>query len=554
MQREKLLKSRVWIAVGTAATLGLACGLPISDGGPFSTGGEGGAGGSAGKGSGGGTSTGGVGGASGTSTGGAGSGGTGSGGKGGAGVGGFGGSGSGSGGTSAGSSGTGGGKGGSGGGQSDGGPVIVNDGGAVPPKPPMVASVAPLAGDYGTEVTITGDDLNSTGATLVLSSPKGTPLTYPMPSAPSSDPATVVRLWSKTEIRFKYPFPAEGSVVVRTAAGQATAGTFVPTWSPGQPLSGAFSKAGLLDVTSPALGKLVAAFDRDSGPTLLVADGTSVTAVAFDRGPSTINQMHLVSSATGGVAGYFAVGSAPTIRRLTLSQGMSAVADTGVALTADAPFFAAGVDAMGEYVWARKTAGQLVRLRAPAWTQDAGPVAEPSSHKSLSGATSPDGSLFIVWGKDTITTFDDYSYPVAARLRPLQSAFAAAVRAGPSADDYMFWTRARAASSGEVLTYYCATDTGIGSPSTDCDEGYLDATGTYQSGARIAVGLAATGSVIAKCEDTTATLLFGPASDTIKQVPILFPCPAPLAAAVDSAGNGLLLVKLGTDVYSPRKR
>jgi hypothetical protein len=78
-----------------------------------------------------------------------------------------------------------------------------------------------------------------------------------MPSAPSSDPATVVRLWSKTEIRFKYPFPAEGSVVVRTAAGQATAGTFVPTWSPGQPLSGAFSKAGLLDVTSPALGKLV---------------------------------------------------------------------------------------------------------------------------------------------------------------------------------------------------------------------------------------------------------------------------------------------------------
>jgi hypothetical protein len=545
-----LLKSRYWLVIGPASILCFACGFPMADIGSTS-GGSGGidAGGSGGKGTGGASS-------GGANAGGASSGSSGSGGAaaGSSGTGGgSGGTGAGSGGTGAGSGGTNGGKGGVAG-QGDGGPVIVNDGGATPPTPPTIVTVQPLTGDYGTEITITGDDLNSAGATLVLASPKGTPLMYPLPSAPNSNPATVVRVWSKTEIRFKYPFPAEGSIVVRTGAGQATAGSFVPTWSPGQPLAGAFSKAGLLDVTSSATNKIVAAFDRDSGPTLLVADGTVVTPIAFDRGPSTVNQMHLLASSTGEITGYFAQGSPPSVRRLTLSQGIASAADTGVVLTADAPFFAAGIDATGEYLWARKTAGQLVRLRAPGWTQDAGPITEPSNHKSLSGATSPDGSLFVVWGRDTSTTFDDYSYPVAARLRPNQVTFAASVRAGPSADDYMFWTRARASNSGEVWTNYCATDTGIGSPSTDCDEGYLDATGTYQAGARIAVGFGNTGSVIARCDDTTATFLFGPTANTAQQVPILFPCPAPLAAAVDSAGKGLILVKVGTDVYSPRQR
>jgi hypothetical protein len=82
----------------------------------------------------------------------------------------------------------------------------------------------------------------------------------------------------------------------------------------------------------------------------------------------------------------------------------------------------------------------------------------------------------------------------------------------------------------------------------------LDATGAYQAGARIAVGFANTGSMIARCDDATATFFFGPTSDTVKQVPILFPCPAPLAVAVDAAGKGLILVKVGTEVYSPRQR
>jgi hypothetical protein len=528
--------------LGGASLFAIACGVPIADPGFADAGG--GQAGSAGAGHGG---------AGGQSAGGAdakvGAGGT---------TGGM----AGAGGTSAGSSGTSGsggataGKAGAGG-QSDagdGGPTFVNDSGVVAPRPPIIATTAPLAGDYGTEVTITGDDFNSAGATLVLSSPKGTPVSFAMPTAPSNDPNGVIRVWSKTEIRFKYPFPAEGAIVVRTNAGQATAGSFLPSWSPGQPISGTFSKAGLLDVTSPAAGRIVAAFDRDTGPTLLVADGTSVTPVAFERGAATLNQMNLVSTPGGSVAGYFAIGTPPTVRRMTLSQGIATTADTAVALTADAPFFAAGIDTAGEYLWARRTAGQLVRLRAPSWTPEGVPVTEPSNHKSLSGATSPDGSLYVVWGWNVSSTFDDYAYPIAGRLRPAQVTFAAAVRAGPLADDYMLWTRSRAADSGEVVSYYCATDTGLGSASTDCDEGYLDATGTYQSGAPIAVGFGAAGSVMAKCDSTTATLKFGPTADTVKQVGVLYPCPTPLAAVVDSAGTGLLLVKSGTDVYSPRKR
>jgi hypothetical protein len=444
-----------------------------------------------------------------------------------------------------------GGSGGSGGNGEGGGPTFLDDAGTTSRVPPTISKIEPLTGDYGVLVTLTGDHLNASGATLVLASPKGTPLTFTIPTAPSGNPSSVIKAWSQTEIQFRYPFPAEGSIVVKTSAGQATGGAFVPSWSPGQPLSGTFAKAGLLDVTSPATGKIVAAFDHDSGPVLLVADGSSIVPIAFDRGSAFLNNMQLVSTAAGEVHGFFAVG---TIRKVTLAGGATTVTDTGIALTPDRPIFAAGIDTTGEYVWARKTAGQLVRLRAPSWAQDGLPMNDPSGHKSASAATSSDGSLFVVWGNDVSTFLDDYSYPVATRVRPPLTVFPSSVKAGPGADDYMMWTRARAADSGEVVTYYCASDTGFGSPTTDCDEGYLDATGTSQWGARIAVGFGRSGSVLAKCDDATSTLTFGPTANSSQQVGILFPCPAPLAAAVDPSGTGLLLVTVGTDVYAPRKR
>lgn len=83
-----------------------------------------------------------------------------------------------------------------------------------PPPPPVVSSISPLSGPYGTTVTITGEHFGD--------APLDNALTL------AGVRSATVASWSDTEITFRFPFPATGNVALRTAGGSVEAGTFTP--------------------------------------------------------------------------------------------------------------------------------------------------------------------------------------------------------------------------------------------------------------------------------------------------------------------------------------
>jgi hypothetical protein len=185
----------------------------------------------------------------------------------------------------------------SGGFDKDAGPVATR-------PPPIITGVAPLEGDYGTPITVTGDNLDEASAVLSLATPTE-PLTIRLSQA-SAENQVVVTKWSKTEIVFKYPFPAEGAVRVTTTSGQADGGTFTPSWTPGSPLSGVFSRREMLAVVSPSAGSLVAIFDGATGPKIVITDANgAITTKPFLRGSTMILQASLWVTPGGQVDGFF---------------------------------------------------------------------------------------------------------------------------------------------------------------------------------------------------------------------------------------------------------
>ncbi len=423
--------------------------------------------------------------------------------------------------------------------------------------PPVITSVSPLEGDYGTEVTVTGDNFDDATANLVLSGGVE-PLSYAMPKqGTASKPSNVITKWTKTEIKFRYPFPAEGVVRVTSKAGQAEGGAFVPSWKPGTPLSGAFNRQPLLAVVSPAAGTTVAAFDGVTGPLIVIGkpDG-SIATKPFNRGSSSILTMSLYVTPSGTVDGFFSSGG--VLWRLTDATGAATTASTGVA----AAFAAGGQDATGPYAWI-KNGTTVERVRPPSWTVDQ-TVTDPTppSAPGPSIAVSPDDSLFVGWGVNETGSFPLYDHTakaVSRRLRPGQTTFDAVRTVGSGADDKMIWTRFRPGPDGRVASYFCASDTGyLASATVDCKEGYVG-NGTAIPSSSVAseyvVGYSATTAFAASCEVATAKLKLGPEGQTAQQVPTVFPCPSAIVAvSVDPAGAGHMLVRYGNYLYAPRKR
>ncbi|RYZ63833.1 MAG: hypothetical protein EOP08_10170, partial [Proteobacteria bacterium] len=177
--------------------------------------------------------------------------------------------------------------------------------GAVEPAP-RIGGLTPLAGDYGADVTLTGENLAVTGARLVLETPGG-PLEIPFPED-STDATGFVRSWEDTRIVFRYPFPASGAISVSTAGGTVQAGRFTPSWAPGPALAvqTPHTQREVLYAGSPAPGILHVLFDGRSGPRVIVAGAESLSPVGFDRGGFPILHASLLPTATGGVEGYFA--------------------------------------------------------------------------------------------------------------------------------------------------------------------------------------------------------------------------------------------------------
>jgi hypothetical protein len=429
--------------------------------------------------------------------------------------------------------------------------------------PPVISSISPLEGDYGTEVTITGDNFDDSTAQLALSNESDAPITYTNPNggttaggeAPNTTAAAVITKWSKTEIKFRYPFPADGTIRMTSKSGQAEGGSFVPTWKPGRALSGSFARRVLLNVVSPAPKTIVAAFDGATGPMIVVGlpDG-SLTQKSFDRGSAALTTMSLYVTPSGGVEGFFSRDG--SLWRLTDAMGSPTTATTGVT----AAFAAGGQDATGPYAWI-KSGATLSRVRPPSWTAEttaADPT--PSGAPGPSIAVSPDHSLIVGWGVNSTGSFPLYDHTTsarAARLRVGMTTFDAAKSVGGGADDYMVWTRFRAGPEGRIASYFCANDTGMfASTTVDCREGYVGAgtTPSYAQLSDVVVGYNATTAVIAACDTTNATMKTGPETQTAQQTTSLFPCPSIVAVAADPSGAAGTLVTAGKYLYAPHKR
>ncbi len=445
---------------------------------------------------------------------------------------------------------------------SDGGFGGGDDDAGVGREPPTVTNVGPLAGDYGTLVTIDGDNLGTSDVRVELETTEGAiVLTKSQVQAPVS--GEIVVKWDKTQIQFKYPFPAEGQIRVTNGEVEIDGGKFAPSWRPGASVSGTFLKTDVLGVVAPAPGKLVTVFDGPStGAYFVVADGTSITPVAYDRGATALRHASVYTANNGDVEGFYASPDAH-LWQMKLAGTTATTTDTGVQITAVEPFVAGGTDANGAYAWIRTANVQISRVHAPSWAVDKGPIAEPPNGTSIvEGAVAPDGSLVMAWEHDEESFLGDkYVLPYAATLAPGGTGFGSSVVVGPQADDYSLWLRVRGAGpSHQLATFYCAKDTDtLGNTiGTDCKEGYVGPLGTVEplpaTMSDRTVGWNAAVSVAMVCDKATNTLKVGPADDAAKQVTALYPCPPEVSIAADPTGAAVMLVSTGSHIYSPRKR
>jgi hypothetical protein len=424
-----------------------------------------------------------------------------------------------------------------------------------PPMPPAVTALKPPSGPYGTEVRIDGTGLGSAarpGVSLQLGAGELTP---------SSKPE--VLSWSETQIRFRYPFPYEGRILVKTPQGEVDVGEFVPTWVPGAPfksLSGVTSTASL----ASAPGVLAALLDTGP-PSLVVFDGSSWTSTKVPGSNLRADSIRLYLD--GDVLSAFGLSSAtaPEILGLDPAAGF-AQTPSGVRLTSDYRV-AGGQD--GASVWARTgDTWKRARPSGGAWAVDKGPITDPNpSGAHHAAGTTSDGTLFIGWGEDNGTTFDDRGSAFHQRLPADASVFDAKVKSGGDVDDAVSAVTLFDRGQG-LLLRYCGTDKdpfGVTGNDTLCYTALLPAgtkmTVSEDASRRYAFG--PNGEAVAFCSESQGLRLApllgtGDADraklDALAADVVAWPCPNIVAIEVDADGEPLLMLELAGKLYSPRAR
>lgn len=441
----------------------------------------------------------------------------------------------------------------------------THEGGAagaeLPPEPPMapvVTAMMPRSGAYGSEIRIEGEGLGSAarvGVKLRLGADGLGEL------EPTSKPEIVS--WSETEIRFRFPFPYEGRVVVETPQGEAEAGEFEPTWRAGA----AFESVAKVESTAAlanAPGVLSAILDTGP-PSLISFDGADWTSTPIAEKNLRGDSIRLYLAGQALAAFGLSTATAPEIVELDPANDFAQTA-SGVKVTAD--YRVAG-GAQGAVVWSR-TANNWSRSRPTGgvWAVDKGPIADPnpSGAKHVAGTLS-DGTLFVGWGEDTGTTFDDRGAAFHRRLASDASAFEPKVKTGGDVDDAIS-AITMSDRGGGLIARYCGTDKdplGATGNETLC---YL---ALLPSGSKMAMNESAslryafsgTTSVAAYCSSSQGLRLL-PALDTgaITSAKleaaagdvVAWPCPSVLAIEVDPDGQPLLIVEQAGLLYSPRPR
>jgi hypothetical protein len=434
--------------------------------------------------------------------------------------------------------------------------------GIVPPEPrspPAVSAMMPISGPYGTEITIEGTDLGSSarpGVSLLLGADDAGEL------LPSSKPEVIS--WSETEIRFRFPFPYEGQVLVKTQEGEAVAGEFEPTWVAGPAFE---SSANVLSTASlaPAAGVLAAVLN--TGPPSMVSfDGSEWTQSEIAGNNLRADSIRLYLDGTTLSAFALSTALAPLI--IDLDPGDSfAQSVTTQAVTADYRV-AGGPD--GATIWYR-TGNNWNRMRPASgtWTPDKGPITDPnpSGSRHAAAATSS-GALYVGWGVATGDVLDDRGVAHHRFVAPEADAFTTVTAVTGSEMDDSISSIVMSDRGQGIITQYCGTDDdplGITASGKLCYSALLPMgpKTTYVEFNTLRYAFSASSSAMTYCNPGLGTRLLpmvgsggttGAKLDEIGGDVVAWPCANVVALEVDSDGTPLLLLEQDGRLYSPRAR
>ncbi len=424
-----------------------------------------------------------------------------------------------------------------------------------PTPPPSISSIQPETGPYGTEIALSGERLGSASepeALLLLGGSEEQSF--------RADDDSVVVSWSMTEIRFRYPFPADGVVEVENKRGSVIAGEFTPDWAPGIPWAASPAVTALSSL-SPEPGHIVVLLDF-------------APAVLLDFGPDNVAESHLELGAVdpASVRLYLnadgqveAVGvrsdPEPEIIHFRADGAGLEAAPSGVLLEASDYLVAGGQQ--GAAVWMLREDGWYrARPADNGWAIDAGPIADPRpSRPHRSAAATADGALFVAWSEDVGGWLDDMGAPYMRRYPPDGDAFEAETRAGIAVDDFLTSLQLEGIGPG-VIVNYCGSDVDPFGTTADAYRCYISAhtvessSGTHSTteASEDETVYAFSRSLIArgKCEGSYLALYAAFGSEDSEHV--IFPCPRIIALAIDGRGELLPVVLYQSNLYSPRRR
>jgi hypothetical protein len=294
-------------------------------------------------------------------------------------------------------------------------PGSGGDDGPPPIPPPVVGSMTPATGAYGTTITITGSGFGATGTLAFDAASSG-----------------MVESWSDGSIVARVPFPAAaGPIHIKTGGGETDTPAFTPdmTWTANasatlptvfQTMPLANGGAAVLGLGN--LGKVSLVVFAGGTATTTVLDGISVSQ--DDRHPLLAR---LALDAQG----------APVVFATNLDGNVvEFVGGTTVDSGLVGSVMAAGRDPTGPYVWVLSS-GNFNRARPGAhpFTIDRGPIVDIGA---LDAEVAADGTLVIARSVDAGMIFDFEAYLGVARLAPTDTGFVIGETAETMAwDDYI---------------------------------------------------------------------------------------------------------------------
>lgn len=429
----------------------------------------------------------------------------------------------------------------------------------IPPGPPEVDAVTPEQGPYGTLLTIDGAFLGSAARSGVQLRIGAAPAFVIL----ANDEA-FVESWTEDQISFRYPFPADGPIVLETPQGVVDVSDFSSTWTIAATATNAPTASVIASIsTSPQTVTLL--FDT-TPPVLLELgpDGAVTHQVTLGGAVPSSVRLYLAGDSVEGIG--ITDGADPELVHLGNVEGDLVGELTGIQLDATETALAGGPD--GAAAWLHRTDGWWrARPVAGDWTIDAGPFTDvqTSSPDRAVGAAS-DGSLYVAWSIDAGNIFDDMEAPRVRRLDGNSGQWTAGQSAGSGVDDYI--TSLEILDKGRgVVVRYCGSDSdpwGVSSTAYRCYDGLLNAAGAAIAKVSVDVtasrhAFSASRAVAGYCDEASSFRLrtdtdIAVAPDTPIGEAIVYPCQATVALEIDPNGDFVPVVRRGTTLLMLGRR